>query len=694
MFSFHNKIIQKAVFLVVIIQNFFSEQSIRLNNIDPYPLFSSHTLIHNIENIEKNINTTKCDCERDLMRISIMPFYQSANSGTDIYGKSTLTYYDVSNVNQQATSNNSIQNTSSNNNNSQQLELVNTIPLPMGAIPEAFSFFPLFYNWSDTSPTEKDIYYNKYTTSNTDYDISEYLISNRNIDSSWGNVVSKIIARYLGYNHVPWYTDTSKKDTQLGFDPLYYDYSNYRNNFFSIISTQCARDPEKLFGYGYFDMKYQKYGIRALLEIFPFDTDIIKISIQSGFAQLDIDSINLIDTTTLSDGPSATNMMSFYGDRIHQGVTGTSNLSTGSTYPNQWNTYQLNSYDNDPFIDNAPDGNVYNKYNTFTTTEDNPNIPDQFKTLYIQNVQNNISALARILNQDLTSYHVNSVDDVTVTIKTQASHSIKKSKKKKQFSIDNEPYEFTLLNVFPFASFHTTFPCSPKIPNEKVFAKPIGNNGHYEYGAFLGCMLDFPETIALNFDFGFSFFSRRTYTCVPTPFKSLEEGIFTYSSDFIKKPGPSISFGVGMQTDWFIKPISIFAEYRYINHSSDTFSNINLNDLLDQKTIEDIHTAPTTSITDPSNTAKTIDQQYSPGKGVLYMESDFTESDLPYPFANTNIAIQKMEDRSSWSVHMINASVKWLISNNASLSVIWQQPFSMKNSYNSTTFGFSLEVII
>ncbi len=695
MFAFHNKITQRIGLFVLVIQNFFSEQTIRLNNIDPYPLFSSHTLIHNVEktNIEQSINPTKCDCERDLMRISIMPFYQSANSGTDIHGNSTLTYYDVSNVTQQATSNYAAPNTNLTNSGSQQLELVNTVPLPMGAIPEAFSFFPLFYNWSDTSPSEKDIYYNKVTIDTTAYDVSENLISNRNIDSSQGNVVSKIIARYLGYNNVPYYMDPS--GPTLTYDPLMYDYSNYRNNFFSIISTPTARDPDKLFGYGYFDMKYQKYGIRAFLEIFPFNTDIIKISVQSGFSQLDVDSINLVDTTTLSDGPSATNMMSFYGDRIHPGIEGVSSLSTESTYPNQWNTYQLNSYDNGPFIDNGPsDPNLYNKFNIFPKTTDNPNIPDQFKTLYIQNVQNNLSALGEILNQDFNSYHVNSVDDVTVTVRTQASHSIKKSKKLKKYSIDNEPYEFTLLNAFPFISFHTTFPCSPKIPNDKVFAKPIGNNGHYEFGTFLGCMLDFPETIALNFDFGFSFFSQRNYIGVPTPFKSFEEGIFTYSANFIKKPGPSISFGFGMQTDWFIKPLSIFTEYRYVNHGNDTFSDINMNDLLDSEIVDNIHVAPTTEVLNPSDNTKNSDAQYPPDKGILYLDSDSADSDLPYPFVNTDITIQKMQDRSSWTVHMINTSVKWMINNNTSLSFIWQQPFSMKNAYNSTTVGLSLEIIM
>jgi hypothetical protein len=627
---------------------------LKLNNADPYALFSPHKskIEHNEkmvvipleEDVELDIT---CDCEHERIRINVMPYYQVATTGCNVRKEDTLFYYDNRNINTLSTSNagafgvdSDVDSTSNSSN------LLMSAPMPLGTIPEPFSFFPLFYPWAEEDGIEGWVYGGPSST-DTNYDPTS--------GKTNGNITSKALARYLGYNHLPIETGIDKDEKAIyTVDPLDSSYKNYRNNYFSILSYPPARDTSRLFGYGYFNLKYQKCGIRASVEMTPFNTDNIQLRVFTGYSQLGISSAKIMDTTKSYMGPTYANMFSKYGDPLQTDADLTSafnsNPPAGSQFSdNTLNIYQLDCYSNSVYIDNAPPTDSSRGPNT--TFERNSKVSNQFKALYVHNIQNNLRALGKALGQDFGSYYENGFDDITaeLILKKDIEYNSSNEQSKKRTS-------FELRNICPFISIHSTAPISPESPANKVFARPIGNNGHWEYGAFCGCAFDLSNKISFGMDAGLSIFGEKRYTKMPVPTKTLEEGVYTYSADISRQPGASFSFGLFMQSDWFIKNISFWGEYRFIHHSNDKFSNWKILPIL------------------PANSGLT----------------DMTV-DPPKP---STVITSKLEENSAWTIHMANLSLKWKVTDSCNLNVVLQQPFSLRNAYNTTTIGASIEIII
>ena len=665
------KWILKLVFFTSFICLKTKSDPIYLNNADPYPIFSSSKLIHKIDKGEKKnpYHKDKCDCNRDFIRLEIIPFYQSATTGTDIYGNETLTYYDFSNLNLMATSNPSAIDLSANTsggfgNNSGGTGGANglayTVPMPLGAIPQPFNFFGIFNN-PYNSDSKEELVYGTYPY--LEDDDSTNVTKVLNSGKSSGNLVSKIIARYLGYESLPYKYKKDGTENILDIsnydkDPLKYDYENYRNANFSTISDIRARDPKKLFGYGYFDLMYRKYGFRASIDIYPFPTDFLQIKFKTGYVQLDIEKKKIIDTTTMSQGPTATYMYAKYDSDI--------TTQNGNQYPLVPNVYQLNNYgevsQNDPI--NIL-GNELGKVLVPAGKADN------FKSYYIQNIQNNIDSLGRILKQDFGNYNVNGMDDFTFELFLKNEISIK-NKYLKNEEIFSEFY------LVPFLSLSGTAPTSPTIPNNKIFAKAIGNNGHFGFNFKTGITFDFPEYIAFSFDIGATGYNCRNYYELPLPTKETEEGIYTYNANITKTPGNSYTFGLGIQSDLFLKAISLWSEYRYINHMKDKIKLLEINPLLTTKYVNDKKKSPDYKQTNPIGVEN----------GYIYLENSTDK--LPYP---ESILTEKAESLTAFSTHIFNFGLKWNITPDSSLNFILQQPISLINAYNSTTFALTLEVL-
>jgi hypothetical protein len=655
------------VCFIIIMTSYISADPIRFNNADSYPVFNANSHYNMLtEHTRRNIKYEDDDsinCVDEILHVSIMPFYQSASSGTDINGNNTVTDYDYSLTTTLTPTSNASAVALDNISPTQQntTALISTLPMPLGAIPEAHNFMGLFFPWSEKDSLEP-WYYNSgdYTTQTYNYD-NVY-------GETYGNLVSKVIARALGYNHLAGVNkNTNDNPVQLTYDPLYFDYSNYRNDFFNVLSYPLSRDPSNLFGFGYFDMQYKKYGVRSIIEFRPLRD--CGMRIYTGFANLDIDCIDLIDTTSNSQGPVLTHMYARYPDQIAPNNNNGQSVPTGSGLYVSPNLFSVTPYDTVP-LDN-------NQYNTPYSVA-NSYFSDQFKSTVIQNIQNNIDALGRVLKQDFGPYHAQGFEDTTAEFYYR-----------KIVLYENKD-NFPMYAIMPHASVRITAPLSERILSNKIFAKPLANNGHWEYGGMIGCVFDFLQTIAVGMDISASVYSEGLYKNMPVPTKELEQGVFTYTADLFRDPGMTVSYGIGLHADQFIENTNIFVEYRFIRHAQDNFTVRKINDILQTITMQNTHRPPNVINgnnfdlfnSDPSS-AESVQ------RGVIYLQ-DGQSNAMP---SINDIRMKHLERLSVWNMHMINLKIKYAISDYTSFGIAWQQPFSMLNAYNSSTVGISLEMM-
>jgi hypothetical protein len=687
---FSNRIL--LVWLALLFSNrLIFADPIYLNSANPFPIFSAsgrydHLTRRARQETRKfilNNNESSDKKTDDIFHISLMPYFQTANSGTDYRGNDTLTYYNNRNDRLIPTNNAAaVTNVQAN----QQEEttgatLVRTVPMPIGAIPEPFNFFALFYPWDPQDPYEP-VVFKSCSGEGGDvpldtYDTSDPLPSGR----TKGNLVSKIIARYLGLNDTPYVgkystdssptTDGDTGDLQkLTCSPMYWDYSNYTNKFFGVLAFPSSRDPERLFGYGYYNLDYLKFGVRSLIELKP--TDDWGLRIYTGFSNLDMDGIQSQDTTMNYQGPTAAFMFQRYPDQIYEEETENPPKQV-QPYLN-YNFYQLTDY-SQPTIGND-DPRVYNA-NYFDANALSVNgrgyVSNQFKTVYLQSIQNNLNSLGQILGQDFRPYHAQSFDDTTFEL-FYRKMVLYNSNGKIVKGLTNE-YEYPPYILMPTIAAHVTMPIAPRVPGEKIFARPIDNNGHWEWGANLGCEMDFLQTVILGCDIGFSWYNASNYSKFPVPTNQYQEGVYTYSANLTKQPGYSFTLGVGMQADKFMDKMTFFGEYRIVRHNQDSFIINYIEPFLWVEYMESTH--------QPSNFDNIPN-------GVMYL--DIGE---PYPYPNiSNVVIEHLKEISAWTVQMINLSFRFDINEDTSLGIAWQQPFAMINAYNASTFGISLEMYI
>jgi hypothetical protein len=95
--------------------------------------------------------------------------------------------------------------------------------------------------------------------------------------------------------------------------------------------------------------------------------------------------------------------------------------------------------------------------------------------------------------------------------------------------------------------------------------------------------------------------------------------------------------------------------------------------------MENTHQAP------PQDNLETPD---TVPNGILYLNYG---QPLPYPSINLVIT-DHMRETSSWRVNMMNATCNFRLSQDIALGLVYQQPFLLRNAYNATTLGISLEM--
>ncbi len=702
------KITISCGFLLLLVD--LSPDPLYLNNANPFPLFSAsgrYDYLARASREEAKAFFLKESCpnhkekEENVLHANFMPYFQTATSGTNYEGKDTLTFYNnryqsatpldtTSVLNEGLVQNQGAQAATGTNAGA---NIVRTVPMPLGAIPEPFNFFALFYPFDPIDPIEPQVYKtgqllrSEYCAVNQKDNECENAVPleeaqfNTAVPSGISNFnqVSKVVARYLGMNDTPGIriesagvagSDNPDSIGEIMPSPLMYDYSNYKNSYFGLLQTPESRDPQKLFGYGYFNNRYTKFGVRGTIEWRIAENYGIKI--YTGFSNIDVDQINILDTTINYQGPTAAYMYARYPDQIYNITTSTTPQVAGPYQ--QPNLYSLSPYDS-PIMDNT--SNAMFNPNFYNTSQLKNYLPDEFKTAFIQKIQYNLDSLGRLINQDFRPYTAQSFDDTTFELFYR--RLILYDKKIKKGNEEINPYTpFTLL---PTAAVHVTLPIAPRVPGNKVFAKAIDNNGHIELGANLGIEFDFIHNIAFGCDVGFSWYNSSLYTNVPVPTNQLNGGIYLYSASLIRNPGFSYTAGIGMQVDKLFDRSNLFCEYRVVRHAEDTFNIKSINNLLPVERMENTHTTP---VSDETETLDTIPN------GILYV--NYQEA-LPYP-TPLNVVTNHLREISSWSVQMLNLTFNYEIFEDMLIGIAYQQPLSLRNALNATTLGISFEMYI
>lgn len=714
----------------------------RLNNADPFPLYGSMEIYNFLTSDTRRSIKESLDMENEYayeieekLSFTCSPFYQTASDGVDYKSKNMITYFDNSNNASQSPTESASGLTPSTN---QSI----TIPMPLSALKDPWNMFGLFY-----SSDKKD--------SN-----SQQSINNSILFSESDNRLSKILARNLGFGHVSLIknTDTTAVNgisiPEKIMDPLNYGYFNYRNNYFNIISNPASRDPNKLFGYGYFNVNYEKYGIRAQCDLKL--TSSLGVKISSGLAHLSQNNIILVDTTSNYYGPNNVHMLTITDQTVN---AASNSFDSGASKFETPNIYQSTPYS----LSNLDGGLYVNDYSNLpspggpSTSTSNPNFADQFKSQYLLNVQHNLKGIQDVLGLNFNSYQKTEIEDPTFEIYFRKLFLYNAYLENKKESI------WPIYGIIPIFSLNFSCPTSSRVPSDKLFAKEISNNGHWSYGGNIGLIIDFLKTATIAFNLGASFFNEGLYSKVPVPVSIYQEGIFPYTADMKIMPGHNMTLGVSFSVDRFYDNFSFGSEYRVVKHNEDFYNIIKINNpfkieysnnlleryrtngfsvkyesgdqfdssssssLANQITIfSELQDDPSWSPSDmqiqyPENLSSgafitTANDAVNPdigklywGKALVIIQPDVSKKsysprrfngnddyliDSEVPFIDIkNIQIDYLRARSSWVSHLFNFNISYDISKYMGIAIFAQHPFSLRNGYNTLTVGCSFSMI-
>jgi hypothetical protein len=179
-------------------------------------------------------------------------------------------------------------------------------------------------------------------------------------------------------------------------------------------------------------------------------------------------------------------------------------------------------------------------------------------------------------------------------------------------------------------------PLAPIQDYSKLYALPLGNNGHIALGATAGVTFDLIESIEFGFEFGATSFLENTIYQMPCPNHILQRGLYPYKEDMIVKPGCNGQFAFIFNAFEFAHNTTFSFRYDYVQHTQDTYTLVNYN---------------------------------------------------PYSLPS------QLEIQSPWTSQMFIASLVFQLTPNIALSGAWQGALSQRNAYCSNTIMASLSCV-
>ena len=191
----------------------------------------------------------------------------------------------------------------------------------------------------------------------------------------------------------------------------------------------------------------------------------------------------------------------------------------------------------------------------------------------------------------------------------------------------------------PWVHAQAQLAVEPVINPNKVFALPLGNNGHSSVGFDSGFDLDFFDTIKIGFNAGFTHFFPRQRCGYRVPTDIYQNGFIPFQADVQYSPGNNWNFGCKMTAYHFLCNLSFYGQFIKVNHAQDRICI--LRSASKEKNVED----------------------FLPGQ---------------------------LEKVSSWQSSLFNLGLTYDISSNFALGLLWQPTVSGRNVFRSGTLLGSL----
>jgi hypothetical protein len=248
----------------------------------------------------------------------------------------------------------------------------------------------------------------------------------------------------------------------------------------------------------------------------------------------------------------------------------------------------------------------------------------------ISHLMNEIDTIANELKLDLNNFHTTDLESIRLGL--YARHP---------FALNQDTHCYPEVMFIPYITAAAEAPVGRQSNTRKLFAVPLGNNGHAAVGFAAGMSFLFRETIEAGLEAGMTHFFERQYCNLPLPTSEFQQVLFPFSADVCIQPGNNWHFSVYMNAPRFLDNLSFYAQYVYVSHAEDHV-----------KLLRDLR----------------MDIQELEGR-----------RDLP-PFA-----ICKVERESKWESQFANFGFNYEISPNFTAGFVWQAPLSGRNAYRSTT---------
>ncbi len=136
---------------------------------------------------------------------------------------------------------------------------------------------------------------------------------------------------------------------------------------------------------------------------------------------------------------------------------------------------------------------------------------------------------------------------------------------------DADPEDWAYFIFTPYLQIGGIFGAAKKKDPDKLFDLCLGNNGHNALQISGGMDFDFTETIDIVWEAGITHFFEKNYlTRVPT--HDLQFMLFPYKTTIHSSPGNTWYISFGMYAYQFLSKLSVYAQYMYLNHLSDTIT--------------------------------------------------------------------------------------------------------------------------
>ncbi|MBP6869966.1 hypothetical protein KBC04_03730 [Candidatus Babeliales bacterium] len=136
----------------------------------------------------------------------------------------------------------------------------------------------------------------------------------------------------------------------------------------------------------------------------------------------------------------------------------------------------------------------------------------------------------------------------------------------------NDPEKYASVIATPYANIGATLPLAAVQDYSKLYGLPLGNNSHVSVGGVVGLTLDFIDSIEFGFEFGATYFLKKTIYGVPCPNHILQRVIYPYRQDLIVSPGFNGQFAFIFNAYEFAHNTSFSFRYNYVQHNQDTIT--------------------------------------------------------------------------------------------------------------------------